>query len=74
MDVRHVSDVVWEIPRHGGMLVPGRIFASDALMESVLRDRATDQVANVAHLPGIVDSSFATPDLHGTGPVLSARV
>ena len=64
MDIRRISDVVWEIPRQGGMLVPGRIFASDALMESVLRDRATDQVANVAHLPGIVDSSLAMPDIH----------
>ena len=64
MDVSRISDVVWEIPRIAGMLVPGRIFASDALIESVLRDRATDQVANVAHLPGIVDSSFAMPDIH----------
>jgi tRNA-splicing ligase RtcB (3'-phosphate/5'-hydroxy nucleic acid ligase) len=46
------------------MLVPGRIFASDALMEAVLRDRAADQVANVAHLPGIIGSSFAMPDIH----------
>ena len=64
MDIRRISDFVWEIPRQGGMLVPGRIFASDALMESVLEDRATDQVANVAHLPGIVDSSLAMPDIH----------
>ena len=64
MDVSRISDVVWEIPCIAGMLVPGRIFASDALIESVLRDRATDQVANVAHLPGIVDSSFAMPDIH----------
>ena len=64
MDIRRVSDVVWEIPRRGGMLVPGRIFASEALMESVRRDRAAEQVANVAHLPGIVDSSLAMPDIH----------
>lgn len=46
------------------MLVPGRVFASDELMEVVLQDRATDQVANVAHLPGIVVASFAMPDIH----------
>lgn len=64
MDCQRVSDYIWEIPSHGGMLVPGRIFASEELMEAVLRDRATDQVANVAHLPGIVDASFAMPDIH----------
>ena len=46
------------------MLVPGRIFASDELMEVAFEDRATDQVANVAHLPGIVVASFAMPDIH----------
>jgi tRNA-splicing ligase RtcB len=33
-------------------------------MEVVLEDRATDQVANVAHLPGIAIASFAMPDIH----------
>jgi tRNA-splicing ligase RtcB len=46
------------------MKVPGRIFADDALMELVRQERATDQVANVAHLPGIVEASFAMPDIH----------
>lgn len=59
-----VSDYLWEVPQQGGMLVPGRVFASDELMEVVLEDRATDQVANVAHLPGIVTASFAMPDIH----------
>jgi tRNA-splicing ligase RtcB len=29
-----------------------------------LEDRAFDQVANVAHLPGIVGASYAMPDIH----------
>lgn len=33
-------------------------------MEVVERDEATEQVANVAHLPGIVEASFAMPDVH----------
>ena len=37
---------------------------SDALMGSLLRDRAADQVANVAHLRGIVKASYAMPDIH----------
>jgi tRNA-splicing ligase RtcB len=46
------------------MRVPGRVFASDALMSKALDDRAIEQVANVAHLPGIVGFSFAMPDIH----------
>ncbi|MBW3666669.1 MAG: RtcB family protein [Actinobacteria bacterium] len=58
------SEVTWEISPHDGMRVPGRIFASDLLMEAVMEDRAAEQVANVAHLPGIVEASFAMPDIH----------
>ncbi len=64
MDVVKVSEYLWEIPRQDGMLVPGRVFASDELMEVVREDRASDQVANVAHLPGIAVASFAMPDIH----------
>ncbi len=63
-DLVRVSEVIWEIPATGGMRVPGRVFASDALMELVQQERATDQVANVAHLPGVVVASFAMPDIH----------
>lgn len=59
-----VSDNLWEIPPEGGMRVPGRIFANELLMEAVARDKAGDQVANVAHLPGIVEASLAMPDIH----------
>ena len=64
MELTRVSDVVWEVPRTGGMWVPGRIFASHELMEVVREDRSVEQVANVAHLPGIVRASFAMPDIH----------
>lgn len=62
--MKQLSEVLWEIPARPGMYVPGRIFASAELMETVRRDRATDQVMNVAHLPGIVEASFAMPDIH----------
>lgn len=64
MQLVRKSDYLWEIPRHGGMRVPGRIFASDRLMEGMRRDPALQQVANVAHLPGIVGYSWAMPDIH----------
>lgn len=64
MRPQRISDYVWDIPRQGDMLVPGRVFASEELMEVAFGDRATDQVANVACLPGIVVASFAMPDVH----------
>lgn len=63
-DLYRVSDVTWELPPSGGMQVPGRVFASDALMEVVREDESVRQVANVAHLPGIVEASMAMPDIH----------
>ena len=54
----------WEIPREGGMHVPGRVLASSALMDELRGDVALQQVANVAHLPGITGYSWAMPDVH----------
>ena len=64
MEYRRISDVVWELPATSGMAVPGRIFASETLMDLVRLERASTQVGNVAHLPGIVNASFAMPDIH----------
>jgi tRNA-splicing ligase RtcB len=63
-EIERVSEFVWEIPRTGGMRVPGRVFASEPLLTKATDDRSIDQVANVAHLPGIVGYSFAMPDIH----------
>jgi tRNA-splicing ligase RtcB len=59
-----VHDTLWEIPRTGGMRVPGRIYADEKLMRAIRGDQALVQVANVAHLPGIVGYSIAMPDIH----------
>lgn len=64
MELIRKSDYLWEIPQSGGMRVPGRVYASDRLMETIRNDRAVEQVANVAHLPGIVGYSWAMPDIH----------
>ncbi len=61
--MRRTGDVVWEIEPTEGMRAPGRIYASDALLETQGAE-ATKQVANVAHLPGIVQASIAMPDIH----------
>ncbi len=52
------------LPRTGSMRVPGVVFASQALLPAVSEDRSLQQVANVATLPGIVEASYAMPDVH----------
>ncbi|HET6616367.1 MAG TPA: RtcB family protein [Gemmatimonadota bacterium] len=46
------------------MRVPGRVYASDTLMEEIRGDESLTQVRNVATLPGIVGWSLAMPDIH----------
>ena len=62
--LKKIDEYRWEIERYGDMNVPGRIYASDALIGDILRDRAPEQVANVGCLPGIVGASLAMPDIH----------
>lgn len=64
LTLRRLSPFVWEIPMQGGMRVPGRIYANDELVRQLEKDQAPRQVANVAHLPGIVKHSIAMPDIH----------
>ncbi len=64
MNLHRIAECVWEIPRHKGMRVPGRIFASEPLLLKAEEDRAVMQVENVAHLPGIIEASMAMPDIH----------
>src|SRR3989338_8557456 len=61
-----VDDYHWRIPASAqpGMRVPGLIIADDTLMKDIVQDQALQQVANVAHLPGIVKASMAMPDIH----------
>ncbi|MEX1009306.1 MAG: RtcB family protein [Acidimicrobiia bacterium] len=54
----------WRIERRGAMRVPGIVFASRALLPDVAGDRSLEQVVNVATLPGIVEASYAMPDVH----------
>lgn len=63
--IEKITDYLWEIPVQGGMIVPGRIYASKKMLEeSIKNDEALKQVINVAHLPGIQMFSLAMPDIH----------
>lgn len=79
--LRKVGDCKWELPRsyRNGMRVPGVIFANEALMADIVRDKSLAQVANAAFLPGIVKASLAMPDMHygyglPIGGVVATRV
>lgn len=63
-DLNRIDEYIWEIPQSGAMRVPGRIYASEKLMQAIRNDQSLKQVTNVAHLPGIVGYSFAMPDIH----------
>ncbi len=61
-----IDEFRWRIPKNykPGMRVDGVIYASEDMLGAILSDKAVDQVANVAMLPGIVKHSFAMPDIH----------
>ena len=61
--LKKITDYIWEMPAEGEMRVPGRIFASEALVEE-LDDNVVKQIRNVACLPGIQMASIAMPDAH----------
>ena len=54
----------WQLPREGGMRVPGLIIADRLLLERMMDDKTFQQVKNAAHLPGILTASIAMPDAH----------
>jgi len=64
--LERVDDVTWRIPKSykPGMLVDGLIYADERLIPLLRSDRAPEQVANVAFLPGIQQASLAMPDIH----------
>ena len=59
------AECVWEIPPDAkpGMLVPARIYASEALFAK-MDPGVFEQVTNVACLPGIVGAALCMPDGH----------
>jgi len=65
MQVNRVTDEIWEIPisEKSGMLVPARIYATEAVIRS-MDSGVFDQVTNVACLPGIQRYALCMPDGH----------
>jgi tRNA-splicing ligase RtcB len=63
-DLEAESPVRWRLPQRGAMRVPGIVFASADLLPALAEGQALQQVANVATLQGIVEASYAMPDVH----------
>jgi len=79
--IKKLDDYRWEIPTgyKAGMKVPGLIYASERMLSHIMEEKAAEQVANVAFLPGIVGHSLAMPDIHwgygfAIGGVAATRV
>src|SRR5687767_167854 len=64
MELVEESSYRFRIDRRDPMRVPGVVFASRALLPELGEDRSLEQVAQVATLPGIVNASYAMPDIH----------
>lgn len=62
--LQKISDCLYEIPKTGKMNVPARIYASENMLSDIFNDAAPEQAVNVACLPGIINYSFAMPDIH----------
>lgn len=64
VEIKKISDIVWEIPKTGGMNVPVKIFASEKLLEKMKQDRTLEQGKNITFLPGIYKHAIVLPDGH----------
>jgi len=62
--LHRLREYVWEIPRQGGMRVPGRVLASRSLLEQIADDKTLEQLQNTTHLPGVTDYALCMPDGH----------
>ena len=65
-ELKKIDDLRWEIPvgTIPGMKVPGKVFASQSLLEKMKMDRTLKQAAGVATLPGIYKHAIVLPDGH----------
>ncbi|MBS3146036.1 RtcB family protein [Candidatus Woesearchaeota archaeon] len=63
-EIKKISDYEWEVPKHGNMKVPVRIYASEKLLKKIEEDGSIEQGINVATLPGIQGKSIMLPDAH----------
>ncbi|HBP01224.1 MAG TPA: RNA-splicing ligase RtcB [Candidatus Moranbacteria bacterium] len=61
-----INEYLWEIPRsfRGDMQAPARIYASEEMLDEMLKDRSLWQLVNVATIDGIKKEALVMPDAH----------
>lgn len=64
IQLEKIDDWHWRIPKTGQMKVDGIVYTSEEMLPHVRKDQTLKQVADVAHLPGILERSMAMPDAH----------
>ena len=64
IELERIEENIYEIPQDEEMNAPGRVYASEALLEEIKDDKTLEQTRNVATLPGIVKHSIVLPDGH----------
>jgi tRNA-splicing ligase RtcB len=57
------AECEWWIAPTGRMLVPGILYATEALIRD-MDEKVREQLSNVATLPGIVKAAYCMPDAH----------
>src|SRR5437879_6941888 len=64
--LEQVDSFRFQIPRSykPQMRTSGLIFVDEPMIPQLRQDRAPEQVANVANMPGIVGMAMAMPDIH----------
>ncbi len=64
MEIKKISENVYEIAKTGKMLVPVRIFASEKILEKIKEDKTLQQAKNMAMIEGSVQHVVVLPDAH----------
>lgn len=61
--LKKIAENIYELPKLDGMLVKGRVFASD-LLEKKIEENCIQQLVNVAKLKGVIEPVLIMPDVH----------
>lgn len=64
MEIKKISENVYEIPKQGKMNVPVKIYASEKILEAIKQDDSLKQAMNMAMLPGLLKHIVVCPDAH----------
>jgi tRNA-splicing ligase RtcB len=64
--IQQIDQYRYKLPRDykPGMLTDGIIYSNQQLLEGLFKEKAIEQLANIASLPGVVGNVLAMPDIH----------